>query len=93
MASKAASKGVHLPVVVVLGSTGVGKSKLAVELAKEFDGEVINADSMQVRVWPHFRASFAQRLSFAGKHGWHGALHSVMGVLQRINLQRTNVCT
>ena len=36
------------PLIVVLGCTGVGKSKLAIELAKRFGGEVINADSMQV---------------------------------------------
>ncbi|CAG7728583.1 unnamed protein product [Allacma fusca] len=36
------------PVVVVLGATGTGKSKLAVDLAAEFNGEVISADSMQV---------------------------------------------
>lgn len=35
-------------VVVVLGSTGTGKSKLAIELAKKFNGEIISADSMQV---------------------------------------------
>ncbi|XP_052826427.1 tRNA dimethylallyltransferase-like [Octopus bimaculoides] len=33
--------------VVVLGATGTGKSKLAIELAKVFSGEIINADSMQ----------------------------------------------
>ncbi|KAG8171578.1 hypothetical protein JTE90_019437, partial [Oedothorax gibbosus] len=36
------------PVVVVLGCTGTGKSKLAIELAKRFNGEIISADSMQV---------------------------------------------
>ncbi|EFX03887.1 tRNA isopentenyltransferase [Grosmannia clavigera kw1407] len=35
------------PLLVVLGSTGTGKSDLAVELAFRFDGEVINADAMQ----------------------------------------------
>ena len=34
--------------VIVLGPTGVGKSRLAIELAEEFGGEIINADSMQV---------------------------------------------
>ena len=34
--------------VVVLGSTATGKSKLGIELAKLFNGEVISADSMQV---------------------------------------------
>ncbi len=36
------------PLVVVFGSTGVGKSKLGVSLAQKFGGEVISADSMQV---------------------------------------------
>ena len=36
-----------LPVVAVVGPTGSGKSDLAVSLALELDGEVINADSMQ----------------------------------------------
>ncbi|XP_066916937.1 tRNA dimethylallyltransferase-like isoform X2 [Clytia hemisphaerica] len=34
--------------VVILGSTAVGKTKLSIELAKMFDGEIISADSMQV---------------------------------------------
>ncbi|KOS17149.1 tRNA dimethylallyltransferase [Escovopsis weberi] len=36
------------PLLVVLGSTGTGKSELAIELAKRFGGEVINADAMQL---------------------------------------------
>ncbi|XP_021367781.1 tRNA dimethylallyltransferase, mitochondrial-like, partial [Mizuhopecten yessoensis] len=39
---------IRLPVVVVLGSTGTGKSKLALQLGKIFNGEIISADSMQV---------------------------------------------
>lgn len=35
-------------VVILLGPTGVGKSRLAIELAEELGGEIINADSMQV---------------------------------------------
>jgi tRNA dimethylallyltransferase len=35
-------------VVILLGPTGVGKSKLAIEWAEEIGGEVISADSMQV---------------------------------------------
>lgn len=35
-------------VVSVTGPTASGKTKLAVELAKEFDGEIISADSMQI---------------------------------------------
>lgn len=35
-------------VVVIVGTTGIGKSKLAIELAQLFNGEVISADSMQI---------------------------------------------
>eukprot|EP00064_Thunnus_orientalis_P013889 superscaffoldBa00002327_g13930 len=33
--------------VVILGATGTGKSKLAIELGKRLQGEIISADSMQ----------------------------------------------
>jgi tRNA dimethylallyltransferase len=33
---------------MILGPTATGKSALAIELAKEFNGEIISADSMQV---------------------------------------------
>ena len=35
-------------IIVITGPTGVGKTKLSVKLAKKLDGEIINADSMQV---------------------------------------------
>lgn len=35
-------------IVVIVGPTGVGKTKLSVELAKRIDAEIINCDSMQV---------------------------------------------
>lgn len=35
-------------VVILLGPTGVGKSKLVLELAEAFGGEILSADSMQV---------------------------------------------
>lgn len=34
--------------VIILGPTASGKSEMAVELARKFDGEIINADSLQV---------------------------------------------
>jgi len=37
-----------MKIVCILGPTAVGKSDLAVMAAQRFDGEVINADSMQV---------------------------------------------
>jgi len=39
---------VGLPVVLVAGPTGVGKTAFAVELARALGSEIVNADSMQV---------------------------------------------
>lgn len=36
------------PVVVVTGPTASGKTDLAIQIAERFDGEIVNADSMQV---------------------------------------------
>ncbi len=35
-------------VIVITGPTAVGKTKLSIELAKRFSGEIINADAVQV---------------------------------------------
>ena len=43
MASKLSSK-----LVVILGSTGTGKTDLSLRIAQKFNGEIINADSMQI---------------------------------------------
>ena len=37
-----------VPIVVILGATGAGKSKLALELAAKYGGEIISADAMQM---------------------------------------------
>lgn len=37
-----------IPLLVIVGPTASGKTRLAVELAKRLDGEVVSADSMQV---------------------------------------------
>ena len=37
-----------VPLVAIVGPTAVGKSALALHLARTFDGEVVNADSRQV---------------------------------------------
>ncbi len=41
-------KKVRQKIIVIIGPTAVGKSALAVELAREFNGEIISADSRQV---------------------------------------------
>ena len=37
-----------MSVIVICGATATGKSDLAVEVAKHFNGEIVNADSMQI---------------------------------------------
>ena len=34
-----------IPLVVILGPTGVGKSEMAIQLAEKFNGEIVSADS------------------------------------------------
>jgi tRNA dimethylallyltransferase len=41
----------RIPVVVILGATGSGKSKLGIEIARKFGGELLSADSMQVSLY------------------------------------------
>lgn len=37
-----------LPLIIICGPTATGKSDLALEVAEKYDGEIINADSMQL---------------------------------------------
>jgi tRNA dimethylallyltransferase len=36
------------PIVIVVGPTGSGKSSLALHLARQFEGEIVNCDSLQL---------------------------------------------
>lgn len=36
------------PAIIIGGTTAVGKSSIAIKLAKDFNGEIISADSMQI---------------------------------------------
>ena len=35
-------------IIVIVGPTGIGKTKLSIELAKKLDGEIINGDSVSI---------------------------------------------
>ena len=35
-------------ILVIVGPTGIGKTKLSIELAKKYNAEIINADSVQI---------------------------------------------
>ena len=37
-----------IPIITIQGPTGVGKSHVALELAKELNSEIISADSRQI---------------------------------------------
>lgn len=37
-----------LPIIVIVGPTAVGKTSLSIALAKQFNGEIISGDSMQI---------------------------------------------
>ena len=41
-------KNLKKKIILLFGPTAAGKSRLAIDIAKEFDGEIVNADSMQV---------------------------------------------
>ncbi|RXN12523.1 tRNA mitochondrial-like isoform X1 [Labeo rohita] len=47
-ATRVLQKGISPSLVVILGATGTGKSKLAIDIGKSLNGEIISADSMQV---------------------------------------------
>lgn len=37
-----------MKIIIIAGSTGVGKTELSINLAKKYNGEIISADSMQI---------------------------------------------
>lgn len=48
--SAAANNNNKQKVIVISGPTGAGKSRLALELAKRLNGEIVSADSVQVLI-------------------------------------------
>lgn len=65
----------QIPLVVIAGPTGSGKTALSVRLAKRFGGEIVSADSMQV----YKQMSIATARPTAGEMG--GVPHHLMGFL------------
>jgi len=47
-------------VIVISGPTGSGKSRLALELAKRLNGEIVSADSVQVILYSNTNNHFPQ---------------------------------
>ncbi|MGJ3237816.1 MAG: tRNA (adenosine(37)-N6)-dimethylallyltransferase MiaA [Anaerolineae bacterium] len=40
--------GNHLPLLIILGPTAIGKTGLAIDIARHLDGEIVGADSRQI---------------------------------------------
>ncbi len=57
------------PLIAVIGCTGTGKTRLSIELAKRLNGEIVNADSMQVRLTTEWIPTFVglQRIGYSDK--------------------------
>ncbi|HOQ44282.1 MAG TPA: tRNA (adenosine(37)-N6)-dimethylallyltransferase MiaA [Bryobacteraceae bacterium] len=64
-------EGTAIPLVAIVGPTGSGKSELALNIAAELDGEIVNCDSLQVyryldigtaKVLPHERRGIPHHL-------------------------------
>ena len=64
-----------LPLVAVVGPTGSGKSDLALDIAAQFDGEIINCDSLQV--YRHFDIGTAK----LPLHERRGIAHHLIDIL------------
>ncbi len=65
----------RIPLLVIAGPTASGKTALAVEICRRFDGEVISADSMQV--YDHLRVGTARPTA----EEMQGIPHHLMGFL------------
>lgn len=57
-------------IVVILGSTAVGKSDIAVKLARKYRGEVISADSRQVYKGLNIGTGKITKKEMRGVHHW-----------------------
>ncbi len=56
----------HNKLIVILGPTGSGKTSLAVKLAKQFNGEIISADSRQIYQEMNIGTAKATKKEMAG---------------------------
>ena len=65
-----------MTLIVICGATATGKSDLAVALAKEIKGEIVNADSMQLYNGMDIgtaKLSLEERMAYLWSpiRGWH----------------------
>ena len=70
-------------VIVITGVTGSGKSELAIQLAKKYNGEIINADS--VSIYKHLNIGSAKITSFEMENVPH-YLHDFLELDQKYDV-------
>ena len=62
------SKKIQNKIILLFGPTASGKSKLAIDIATKFKGEILNADSMQV--YKEIKILSARPKKSKIKHHW-----------------------
>ncbi len=63
-------------VIIITGPTAIGKTKLAIKIAQEFNGEIINADS--VSIYKHFNIGSAK----PSKEEQKGIKHHLLDLIE-----------
>ena len=69
-------------VIVILGPTASGKTNLAIKLAKQFNGEIISADSRQVYKHMKIGTDVPEGEFVDGKYVVEGIVHHLMNFLE-----------
>ncbi|KAF5931069.1 hypothetical protein HYC85_031942 [Camellia sinensis] len=78
-------RGKHPKVVVIMGATGSGKSRLAIDLALHFPLEIINADSMQ-ECQHHLLGTISPNVEFTAKDFRDSVIPLIDDILSRNRL-------
>ncbi|KAL5110896.1 tRNA dimethylallyltransferase [Taenia crassiceps] len=81
------------PVIAICGATGTGKSKLAIDLARSLDGEVINADAVQLYKGLDIATNKVTQEETRGVvHHLLGCLDPVEGFRYNVHYYRRDCC-
>ncbi|KAL5970585.1 tRNA dimethylallyltransferase [Taenia solium] len=81
------------PVIAICGATGTGKSKLAIDLARSLDGQVINADAVQLYKGLDIATNKVTQEETKGVvHHLLGCLEAVEGFRYNVHYYRRDCC-
>ena len=71
-------------IILLFGPTASGKSKIAIEIANKFNGEIINADSMQI--YKEIKILSARPDAKNPKHHLYGFVTAKKNLLNQMHL-------